>query len=180
MPLVQSASRKAVGENIKREETANKPRKQAIAIALDVQRRNRADGGGALTKEPIHLGGLVGGHDGGRADTVMCSVPKGSYIIPADVVSGMGQGNTTRGAKAFDGVFGTAAHVANGMLQKMPMVPVKLSSGEYSVDPIAVSKEGGGNLSRGHDTLDQLVTKLRARHLKETKALPGPKGANES
>lgn len=39
MPLVKSASKKAVGENIKREEEAGKPRKQAIAIALDVARR---------------------------------------------------------------------------------------------------------------------------------------------
>ena len=39
MPLVKSASKKAVGKNIKREVVAGKPRKQAIAIALDVQRR---------------------------------------------------------------------------------------------------------------------------------------------
>jgi hypothetical protein len=39
MPLIKSKSKKAVGENIKREEEAGKPRKQAIAIALDVQRR---------------------------------------------------------------------------------------------------------------------------------------------
>jgi hypothetical protein len=39
MPLVKSKSKKAVGENIKREEEAGKPRKQAIAIALDVKRR---------------------------------------------------------------------------------------------------------------------------------------------
>lgn len=38
MPLVKSKSRKAVGENIKREESAGRPRKQAIAIALNVQR----------------------------------------------------------------------------------------------------------------------------------------------
>lgn len=39
MPLIKSSSKKAVGENIKAEESAGKPRKQAIAIALDVQRR---------------------------------------------------------------------------------------------------------------------------------------------
>ena len=43
MPLVKSASRKAVGQNIKREEQAGKPRKQAIAIALSVQRRAGGD-----------------------------------------------------------------------------------------------------------------------------------------
>jgi hypothetical protein len=39
MPLVKSSSQKAVGENIKREEEAGKPKKQAIAIALSVQRK---------------------------------------------------------------------------------------------------------------------------------------------
>jgi hypothetical protein len=39
MPLVKSKSKAAVGENIKRELAAGKPRQQAIAIALDVQRR---------------------------------------------------------------------------------------------------------------------------------------------
>jgi hypothetical protein len=48
MPLVKSKSNKAIGTNIKREEAAGKPRKQAIAIALDVQRRA---GGGKKKKK---------------------------------------------------------------------------------------------------------------------------------
>jgi hypothetical protein len=39
MPLIKSKSHAAVGKNIAREEAAGRPRKQAIAIALDVQRR---------------------------------------------------------------------------------------------------------------------------------------------
>jgi len=34
MPLVKGKSRKAIGTNIKPEEAAGRPRKQAIAIAL--------------------------------------------------------------------------------------------------------------------------------------------------
>jgi hypothetical protein len=49
MPLVKSASKKAVGENIKREEAAGRPHKQAVAIALETQRRA---GGGK--KKPKH------------------------------------------------------------------------------------------------------------------------------
>jgi hypothetical protein len=48
MPLIKSASKKAVGTNIKREEAAGKPKKQAIAIALDVQRR----AGGKVSPKP--------------------------------------------------------------------------------------------------------------------------------
>jgi len=38
MPLKKSKSKKAVGENIKTEKAAGKSQKQAVAIALNVQR----------------------------------------------------------------------------------------------------------------------------------------------
>lgn len=38
MPLWKSSKKEAVGENIKREEAAGKPKKQAVAIALSTQR----------------------------------------------------------------------------------------------------------------------------------------------
>ena len=39
MPLIKSKSKAAVGKNIKKEMAAGKPRNQAIAIALETQRR---------------------------------------------------------------------------------------------------------------------------------------------
>ena len=39
MPLWKSSKKEAVGENIKREEAAGKPKKQAVAIALETQRK---------------------------------------------------------------------------------------------------------------------------------------------
>jgi len=40
MPLNKSGSAKSVGENIKTEVKAGKPKKQALAIALNVEREN--------------------------------------------------------------------------------------------------------------------------------------------
>ena len=40
MPLVKSGSAEAVGKNIKKEMKAGKPKKQAVAIALSVEREN--------------------------------------------------------------------------------------------------------------------------------------------
>jgi hypothetical protein len=40
MPLVKSGSTEAVGKNIKTEMKAGKPKKQAVAIALSVEREN--------------------------------------------------------------------------------------------------------------------------------------------
>ena len=48
MPLKKSPGKKAIGQNIKTEMAAGKPQKQAIAIALDVQRRA---GGGKRRKK---------------------------------------------------------------------------------------------------------------------------------
>lgn len=42
MPLIKSKSKKAIGENIKAEETAGKPQKQAVAIALNIARKTGA------------------------------------------------------------------------------------------------------------------------------------------
>jgi hypothetical protein len=40
MPLDKSGSAASVGKNIKAEEKAGKPKKQALAIALNVEREN--------------------------------------------------------------------------------------------------------------------------------------------
>lgn len=39
MPLVKSTSKEAVGQNIETEEAHGKPHNQAVAIALETQRR---------------------------------------------------------------------------------------------------------------------------------------------
>lgn len=41
MPLNKSGSKKAVSQNIKTEMKAGRPQKQAVAIALSVQRRSK-------------------------------------------------------------------------------------------------------------------------------------------
>ena len=44
MPLVKSASTKAVSQNIRREIAAGTPQRQAIAIALSVKRQAKKKG----------------------------------------------------------------------------------------------------------------------------------------
>jgi len=44
MPLKKSSSKKAIAENIKAEKAAGKPTKQAVAIALETQRRAKRKG----------------------------------------------------------------------------------------------------------------------------------------
>ena len=65
----------------------------------------------AMLKRPkLATGGVVGplhGYDGGRTDTLPVSVPPGSYVIPADIVSGIpgAQGNSLAGHVALAKLF---------------------------------------------------------------------------
>jgi hypothetical protein len=116
MPLIKSASKKVVGENIAREVAAGKPRRQAIAIALDVQRRAKKAAGGEVgmpfaarsMARSMERSGLIRSPVAGRTDRLPMSVKSGSYVVPAAAVSAIGQGNTMSGAAALNKMFGTA------------------------------------------------------------------------
>lgn len=55
MPLIKSGSREAIGQNIRTEEAAGKPHKQAVAIALDTARRS----GKRIPKKKTRLHGAM-------------------------------------------------------------------------------------------------------------------------
>lgn len=335
MPLIKSASEDAKSENIRRELAAGKPRKQAIAIALDVARRAKRDTGGAVEKDKIqelleqtdklleslprsekyrlgirqlkrafhealgidHVpsyerhddgptyqeqsrrnaegnwsardfktlegqmnrelhgqqwemgrtgsqpyriatpqpyemaeGGGVGGGSvsqsvpwytrqqayqvrsqgllkskvPGRTDKLPVGMKSGSYVVPADIVSGLGQGNTDAGANILAQMFsrgpfgmkpmrgpklkiGSPSRRGTGRLTKGAKinvkafggateqdVPVLAAGGEYVVSPEEVAAIGGGDVDRGHKVLDKFVTHSRKELIKTLKKLPGP------
>lgn len=51
-----------------------------------------------------HVGALKS-LDGGRTDTLPISVKSGSYVLPADIVSALGEGNSDAGQKAIHSLF---------------------------------------------------------------------------
>ena len=51
--------------------------------------------------------GFLAGTGGGRSDYRNASLPSGSYILPADIISGMGEGNSLAGAAIADKMFHT-------------------------------------------------------------------------
>lgn len=130
--------------------------------------------------------GFLNGKTFGRQDSLYTSAPSGSYIIPADVTSGLGEGNSQAGARVIDEMLSTnpwgvasrgrrrakGGGVENGQPERN--VPVLLSHGEYAVPRDKVLEIGDGNLKRGHRILDQFVMNERAKHIKKLKSLPGP------
>jgi len=112
MPLKKGSSQDTISSNISELVGSGRPQKQAIAIALDTARRTkRADGGMTMTETtPSPASGKV--HHGairstvaGRTDHLPIHVPAGAYVIPADIISGMGEGNTDAGFKVAKSIF---------------------------------------------------------------------------
>jgi hypothetical protein len=123
----------------------------------------RSDNGGHLVDDPSP----------GRADRVATAVAANSYVIPADVVSGLGQGNTDAGARRL-----------RHMLAKVPPhrpavstrgVQVALSGGEYLVPPQIVAGLGGGSTATGMRVLERLIAEVRRRTMLDTSRLQPPK-----
>lgn len=163
MPLIHGASKEAIGKNIAAEEAAGKPRKQSIAIALDIARRaKRANGGSVKHVGPIHSA------VGGRTDHLALDVPSGSYVIPADIVSGLGEGNTANGLAVLQQMFPVSGQKSG------KDVPIMAAGGEYVIDPPGVMQVGGGDLNKGHSILDKWVVSQRKKLVKTLSKLPGP------
>ena len=106
MPLTQGSSQKTISSNIAEMIDSGHPRDQAIAAAMNTARKvkaRKAEGGSlgfhaAGSRIRLHTGPI---HSAvaGRTDHLPMHVPHGAYVLPADIVSGMGQGNTVAGFK---------------------------------------------------------------------------------
>lgn len=107
----------------------------------------------------------------GRTDDLKISVPEGAYVIPADIVSALGEGNTIAGMKVLQGLLPKSDMklLANG-----GKVPIAAAGGEYVIDPATVALLGGGDIKKGHDLLDKFVLKTRNKTITHLKRLPNP------
>jgi hypothetical protein len=124
----------------------------------------------------------------GRTDHLPMHVPSGSYVIPADIISAAGEGNTMAGFAHAKRVFGGMPRGGGeqpynheggpyGMARggKSDGVPIVAAGGEYVVHPDHVRAVGGGDLDVGHKVLDEFVKRSRAELVKTLKKLPPPK-----
>lgn len=136
---------------------------------------------------------MINGASAGRMDKLPMGVKSGSYIIPSDIVSGLGQGNSMAGARALNQMFktapfGAAAGKTKSVRPRMPRlkgfadggdvgtdVDIMASDGEFVVPPEAVAELGGGSIENGHGILDSFVTQMRQKNIKTLKRLPAPK-----
>lgn len=187
MPLLPG--KENIGHNISEMIKAGHPRDQAIAAAMNESRKHphMARGGKLGVMRPIHMkepkmshvphfGGVFHSKVPGRTDKLNVSVPHNSYIIPSDVVSGIGQGNTMAGASILNHSLGFKDNpVGKTGFASGGMVPIVVAGGEYHVMPEQVKKVGKGNMTHGHQILDAFVKHIRKNTIKDMKGLAPPK-----
>jgi hypothetical protein len=114
----------------------------------------------------------------GRTDHLPMHVPSGSYVIPADIISAMGEGNTMAGFKIMNDItkmYGGLPKAFSDGGMAGDHVPIVAAGGEYVIPPDVVTNVGGGDMNVGHTELDDFVKKMRAKTVKTLKALPPPK-----
>ena len=155
------------------------------------QERNEAR---SMTRGPI-LSAVPG-----RTDAHFTHVPSGSFVIPADIVSAHGQGNTIAGANALSklfkmGPYGSSMPKMGGRsgLPRPPAmgkfhsgggkggdknigspVPVKLAGGEIVVPPENLMAVVHPNLNHAHTIMDAWVIHERKKLMNTLAKLPAP------
>jgi len=179
-------------------------------MSLEAALRVARDAGGPSSPEvpkvkapgPYHEG-PIHSSVAGRTDHLPMSVESGSYVIPADIISGMGEGNTIAGFKHAKRIFSGLPRAAGntpyrgvggpydagphpydessanpyGMAQggATDGVPIVAAGGEHVVTPDQVRAVGAGDLDRGHRVLDKWVLRMRAELIKTLKHLKPPR-----
>lgn len=183
----------------------------AINQAIKIARQPRAEGGGFHAHQPkiphmhkmhaaktgfkrLHIGPI---HSpvAGRTDHLPMHVPSGSYVLPADVTSAHGEGNTMAAFKVLRRMFGGSPYGqgagtygqgngpygeplqghADGGAVDDDGVPIVAAGGEMVLSPDQVRWAGDGDLEEGHKVLDDYVKQVRANLVETLKALPGPR-----
>lgn len=147
-------------------------------IPPSVQAALQASGGAPSGNIADMVTGPLNAPVAGRTDHLPISVPDNAYVIPADVVSALGQGNTASGMKVLQSALAALAGPflqAGGAGPAAGKVDIMAAGGEFVVPPQVVAAIGHGSLEQGHAALDAFVKNARAKNIETLRSMPGPK-----
>ena len=117
-----------------------------------------AEAGGYPT---LAQGGIAGLANGGMA--------KGGFVVPADVVSALGNGSTDAGLRALQAKLGSIKPIkgkGDGLSDSIPTSidgkqPARVADGEAYIDPKTVANVGGGDPKKGAKKLYAMMDRIR-------------------
>lgn len=179
MPMIRSGSRAAISANISEMVHAGHPQRQAVAAAM-------------RTADKYASGGTVSGflHSAvpGRTDKLPITVDGGAYVLPADHVAALGQGNSLAGADVVNkmfklGPYGMSLPSSKGIRSRgkkrfaeggAAPTDIVAAGGEIVIPPDRIT-DRFGDLDRGHKALDSWVIDTRKKHISTLRGLKPPK-----
>ena len=194
MPLIHSSSKPAFKKNVETlmSEVGKSPHvkkpSQALAIAYEERRRNRAEGG------QVFEGPIISTVPG-RTDKHPVDVASGAYVLPSETISHLGENNTLAGldrlkkmgaqglkrlVRSCDGAAEILRkHKAKGgsvgaNKTGHAILPVIVAGGEHVLSPQEVAIVGDGDVELGHRLLDNWVMKNRRKHIETLRKLRPP------
>lgn len=207
MPLEKSSSEAAFRRNVAEMINADHPRDQALAAAYRIKRERRAAGGPVTpwfvrseARSMLHQGPIMSAVPG-RTDRHNMKVAPGSYVVPAQAVSHLGENNTMAGMAVLNKMFGMGPYGSAPMkIARGPGAPkltghvprpariasggdvgdgddgvdIVTAGGEYVIPPEVVAEIGQGDIDAGHAILDRWVTSIQKKHAETIKTLPKP------
>lgn len=180
-------------------EAAGRSREQSIAASLRNARQYGAKlaSGGITPPFGARMAAKNLAHEGflhssvpGRTDKLPISVSGGSYVLPADHVAALGQGNSLAGSAIVNKMFkmptGNIASIrssvpklnlrakADGGAAEDDTTPIIAAGGEIVLPPDKIV-ERFGDLESGHKALDKWVVDTRKKHIQTLRGLKPPK-----
>jgi len=122
-------------------------------------------------------GGGVGAAKGGLMGLAAGGMAKGGFVVPADVVSALGNGSSDAGLRKLYALIGDVKPIkgkGDGLSDSIPTSidgrqPARVADGEAYVNPKTVAKIGGGDAKKGAKKLYAMMDKIRQQaHGKKT------------
>ena len=118
---------------------------------------------GSDTAGGYNRGGIMGLAKGGMA--------RGGFVVPADVVSALGNGSTDAGLRSLKSKFGAVKHIkgkGDGLSDSINTSidgrqPARVADGEAYIDPKTVASIGKGDPKKGAQKLYAMMDKIRGQ-----------------
>jgi hypothetical protein len=152
------------------------------AVAVSGDAGQEASVGGGFTGADAGGGGFgpgVAGElaQGGLLSLATGGMSKGGFVVPADVVSALGNGSSDAGLRKLYALIGDVKPIkgkGDGLSDSIPTSidgrqPARVADGEAYVNPKTVAKIGGGDAKKGAKKLYAMMDKIRQQaHGKKT------------